>query len=113
MPVTQGAGDFRGVSEVTAIERADAIDQNVRVSSAAKAVSATELGEILHGLNNVLVSIVLNAQIMEWKLPSYSHMRRNTHEIQRSAQRAGVLLKRLSAPTAAPDKSAADALESS
>ena len=60
------------------------------------AADFNELGEILHGINNVLVSIVLNAQIMEWKLPSYSKMRRNTHEIQRSAQRAGVLLKRLS-----------------
>jgi len=57
--------------------------------------SPEDLGEILHGLNNVLVSIVLNAQFMEWKLPSYSLMRRNTHEIQRSAKRAGVLLKRL------------------
>ena len=57
--------------------------------------SPEDLGEILHGLNNVLVSILLNAQFMEWKLPSYSLMRRNTHEIQRSAKRAGVLLKRL------------------
>jgi hypothetical protein len=58
-------------------------------------VCAEDLGEIVHGLNNVLVSILLNAQFMEWKLPSYSQMRRNTHEIQRSAKRAGVLLKRL------------------
>jgi hypothetical protein len=55
----------------------------------------------------VLVSIVLNAQIMEWKLPSYSLMRRNTHEIQRSAQRAGVLLKRLAAQRTAPTDSEA------
>jgi hypothetical protein len=51
--------------------------------------------EVLHGLNNVLVSILLNAQLIEWKLPSYSHLRRNVHEIERSAQRAAVLLKRL------------------
>lgn len=57
--------------------------------------SPEDLGDIVHGLNNVLVSILLNAQFMEWKLPSYSLMRRNTHEIQRSAKRAGVLLKRL------------------
>lgn len=62
-----------------------------------------DLSEILHGLNNVLVSILLNAQFMEWKLPSYSRMRRNTHEIQRGAQRAGVLLKRLS-PRPPPPK---------
>ena len=63
-----------------------------------------DFGEILHGLNNVLVSILLNAQFMEWKLPSYSRMRRNTHEIQRSAQRAGVLLKRLASRPGAPQK---------
>jgi hypothetical protein len=70
---------------------------------------AEELSEILHGLNNVLVSILLNAQIMEWKLPSYSRMRRNTHEIQRSAQRAGVLLKRLAGHSGATHKPAAAA----
>ena len=64
--------------------------------SLSEAMSSPEdLSEIVHGLNNVLVSILLNAQFMEWKLPSYSLMRRNTHEIQRSAKRAGVLLKRL------------------
>jgi hypothetical protein len=61
--------------------------------------SQEDLSEIVHGLNNVLVSILLNAQFMEWKLPSYSLMRRNTHEIQRSAKRAGVLLKRLTRPS--------------
>ena len=73
---------------------------------------AEELGEILHGLNNVLVSILLNAQIMEWKLPSYSRMRRNTHEIQRSAQRAGVLLKRLAGQSGAAQKPTAAAVDS-
>ena len=57
--------------------------------------SCGQQDEILHGLNNVLVSILLNAQLIEWKLPSYSHLRRNVHEIERSAQRAVVLLKRL------------------
>jgi hypothetical protein len=71
----------------------------------ALAAKPEDFGEILHGLNNVLVSIVFNAQIMEWKLPSYSRMRRNTHEIQRSAQRAGVLLKRLAGQTVLVQKS--------
>ena len=56
---------------------------------------AGQRAEILHGLNNVLVSILLNAQLIEWKLPSYSRLRRNVHEIERSAQRAGMLLKQL------------------
>jgi hypothetical protein len=70
------------------------------------ATNTEDLGEILHGLNNVFVSILLNAQFMEWKLPSYSRMRRNTHEIQRSAQRAGVLLKRLAGHSGAAKKPA-------
>ena len=51
--------------------------------------------EILHGLNNVLASVLLNAQVMEWKLPSYSRSRRYLHEIERNAQRGGELVKRL------------------
>jgi hypothetical protein len=51
--------------------------------------------EILHGLNNVLASMLLNAQVMEWKLPSYSRSRRYLHEIERIAQRGGELVKRL------------------
>src|SRR5664279_6566944 len=50
---------------------------------------------ILHGLNNVLASMLLNAQVMEWKLPSYSRSRRYLHEIERNAQRGGELVKRL------------------
>lgn len=55
-----------------------------------------ELGLILHDLNNVFVSILLNAQVIEWKLPSYSRIKRNVHEVERSAQRGAVLVKRIS-----------------
>src|ERR1035441_8889604 len=51
--------------------------------------------ETLHGLNNVLASMLLNAQVLEWKLPSYSRSRRYLHEIERNAQRGGELVKRL------------------
>lgn len=51
--------------------------------------------DILHGLNNALVSILLNAQVIEWKLPSYSRLKRNVHEVERSAQRGGLLIQRL------------------
>jgi hypothetical protein len=54
-----------------------------------------DCAEILHGLNNVLASMLLNAQVMEWKLPSYSRSRRYIHEIERNAQRGGELVKRL------------------
>ena len=56
---------------------------------------AKESAELLHELNNVFVSVLLNTQVMEWKLPSYSRLRRNLHEVQRNAQRGGELAKRL------------------
>lgn len=57
--------------------------------------NGSEFAEILHGLNNALVSMLLNAQVIELKLPSYSRMKRNLHEIERNAQRGGELVKRL------------------
>jgi len=54
-----------------------------------------DCAEILHGLNNVLASVLLNAQVMEWKLPSYSRSKRYLHEIERNAQRGGELVRRL------------------
>ena len=53
------------------------------------------VAELLHELNNVLVSMLLSAQVMEWKLPSYSRLKRNLHEMERNAQRGGELVKRL------------------
>jgi hypothetical protein len=55
----------------------------------------SECAELLHGLNNVFVGMLLNAQVLEWKLPSYSRLKRNLHEIERNAQRGGELVKRL------------------
>lgn len=54
-----------------------------------------DCAEILHGLSNVLTSTLLNAQMMEWKLPRYSRTKRYLHEIERNAQRGGELVKRL------------------
>ena len=51
--------------------------------------------EVMHGLRNTLVSILLNAQMVAIKLPSYSRVRRNLRDIECSAQRCGMLLKRL------------------
>ena len=54
-----------------------------------------DCSEILHGLNNALASMLLSAQVMEWKLPSYSRSKRYLHEIERNAQRGGELVKQL------------------
>ena len=63
----------------------------------------------LHGLNNALLTILLNSQLIDWKLPTYSKIRRSVHEIERSAQRAGMLVKRLLVANAGHSSSDASA----
>src|SRR5664279_5533149 len=76
-----------------------AVDCNMDLCARARAGipedASDECGAILHGLNNVLAAMLLNAQVLEWKLPSYSRSRRYLHEIERNAQRGGELVKRL------------------
>ena len=50
---------------------------------------------VLHELSNVMTGVLLNAQVLEWKLPPYSHLKRSVHELERNAQRGSELLKRL------------------
>ena len=54
-----------------------------------------ECAEILHQLANVITGIVVNAQMLDWKLPPYSRIKRPMVEIERSAQRGSELLKGL------------------
>ena len=51
--------------------------------------------ELLHELSNVITGVLMNAQVLEWKLPPYSHLKRSVREVERNAQRGGELLKRL------------------
>lgn len=51
--------------------------------------------EALHDLNNAFAAVLLNAQVLDGKLPPYSRSKRYIHEIERSAQRGGALIKRL------------------
>lgn len=51
--------------------------------------------DILHQLSNVMTGVLLSAQVLSWKLPPYSRMKRSVHEIERNAQRGGELLRRL------------------
>lgn len=52
-----------------------------------------ECAELIHEPNNV-VSMLLNTQVMEWKLPSYSPLKRNLPEVQRNAQRGEAASRR-------------------
>ena len=55
----------------------------------------SRLSVLLHELSNLLTGILLNAQMLEWKLPPYSHLKRPVREMTRNAQRGSELMKRL------------------
>ena len=74
---------------------------------------------LLHELSNVITGVLMNAQVLEWKLPPYSHLKRSVREVERNAQRGGELLKRLmrrlangeaEAPSAEPPGDRAEAV---
>lgn len=51
--------------------------------------------EVLRDVSDAFAGVLSNAQVMDWKLPSYSRSKRYIHEIERNAQRGGELAKRL------------------
>ena len=51
--------------------------------------------DALHELANTITAVLMNAQVMEWRLPPYSRLKRPVREIERQAQRSSALLKRL------------------
>ena len=51
--------------------------------------------DTMHELANCLTAVLINAQVLEWKLPPYSRLKRPVREIELHAQRSGALLKRL------------------
>lgn len=57
--------------------------------------SCGECAEALHELANLMTGVLVNAQVLGWKLPPYSHLKRPVREVERNAQRGGELLKRL------------------
>ena len=67
--------------------------------SGARAPSSSHAGpvfaETLHELANAVTAVLINAQVLEWKLPPYSRLKRSVREIERHAQRGGALLRRL------------------
>lgn len=54
-----------------------------------------DCSELLHQLSNTMTGVLMNVQLLGWKLPPYSRLKRPVLEVERNAQRAGELLKRL------------------
>ena len=59
------------------------------------AQSTQSCAETVHELANVMTAVLMNSQVLDWKLPPYSRLKRPVREIERHAQRGGELLKRL------------------
>jgi hypothetical protein len=51
--------------------------------------------DLVHQLSNTMTAVLMNAQLLEWKLPPYSRLKRPVLEVERNAQRGAELLKRL------------------
>jgi hypothetical protein len=64
--------------------------------------------ELLHQLANILTGVLMNAQVLEWKLPPYSHLKRSVRELERNAQRSSEMLKRLTRRLAGNDAGGAE-----
>jgi len=50
---------------------------------------------LVHELANTTTAVLMNAQVLGWKLPPYSRLKRPVREIERNAQRGGELMRRL------------------
>jgi hypothetical protein len=48
---------------------------------------------LVHELANTTTAVLMNAQVLGWKLPPYSRLKRPLREIERNAQRGSELMK--------------------
>jgi hypothetical protein len=61
----------------------------------ASRLSIDSCAVILRDLEHAIAGMLVNAQVMEWKLPPYSHAKRYVREIERNAQRSAELVKQV------------------
>jgi hypothetical protein len=71
----------------------------------------SECAEVLHQISNVMTAVLMNARILGWKLPSYSHLKRPLHELERNSQRGAELLNGLMRRLSDSDSKAEGATE--
>lgn len=84
-------------SEIEAVASSSCGDSKGRVAQMARPLrlQCRDCEELLHQLSNVITPILMHAQMLEWKLPPYSHLKRPVRELERNARRASELLKAL------------------
>src|ERR1035437_8713138 len=52
-----------------------------------------DCADLVHELANTTTAVLMNAQVLGWKLPPYSRLKRPLREIERNAQRGSELMK--------------------
>jgi hypothetical protein len=62
-------------------------------SRSSRACSDSAAAVLVHELANTTTAVLMNAQVLGWKLPPYSHLKRPLREIERNAQRGSELMK--------------------
>ncbi len=62
---------------------------------AERSVSLKTGRDTMHELANSMGALLMNAQLLGWRLPPYSRLKRSVREIERHAQRSAALLKLL------------------
>jgi signal transduction histidine kinase len=82
------------VGQVASLDQASG-ENSVKTSSRLSPLATEPCIELLHDLNHAFAAVLMNAQVLDGKLPSYSRSKRYIHEIERGAQRGSALLKRL------------------
>ncbi len=84
-------------NEIEAIASSSCGDSKGRVPEMARPLrlQCRDCEELLHQLANVITPILMHAQMLEWKLPPYSHLKRSVRELERNARRGSELLKAL------------------
>jgi len=72
-------------------------DDKGRVPATARPLrlQCADCEELLHELANVITGVLMQSQMVAWKLPPYSHLKRSVREIERNAQRGSELMKRI------------------
>jgi hypothetical protein len=84
-------------NEIEAMASSSCGDRKGRVPEMARPLrlQCRDCEELLHQLSNVITPILMHAQMLEWKLPPYSHLKRSVRELERNARRGSELLKAL------------------
>jgi len=72
-----------------------ASEEHASVTACSSLLRCGDCRELAHELSNVMTAVIVNAQLLDWRLPPYSRLKRPVHEMERNAQRARELLRSL------------------